>query len=185
MSSVGPYEARLSPIQPVDPARRSLSMSFERSLHRDATDEQGQDGSQDDQGRQPDHKLHPATGLQALPPHALATLQQSIDGMLLDGGSANTTSALMGEIAQSVRAARRLPGDQWKLSVRVREDVLARTQIDLASQGQSIAVELRTSCETAYRSIGAALGDLQRALERAELSDVKVEVFLVSTEELS
>jgi hypothetical protein len=177
MNHIDPARVRLEPSN-LDMDRRHNRQQFEQALQRDwVHDHQGGGaGGGSDQD--------PRGGAQTAAQHALVALTHSLAHIEEPTGSEPTVSALMTDISQAARAGYRMPGDRWRLTVRVREEVLSRTEIELDAQGPSLSVALRTSSEESLAQIGAALPQLNQSLARFALVNGSVEVFLVSKKEL-
>lgn len=180
MNHIDPARVRMEPVN-LDMDRRHNRQQFEQALQRDwVHDHQGGGGGGSGGGSDQD----PRGGAQTVAQHALAALTHSLAHIKEPTGAEPTVSALMADISQAARAGDRMPGDRWRLTVRVREEVLSRTEIELDAQGPSLSVALRTSSEESLAQIGAALPQLNQSLAQFALVSGGVEVFLVSKKEL-
>jgi hypothetical protein len=162
--------------------RRYLQAQFERSMTWRPPDA-GNGGSGGSGSDENDEHKDSSTD-RRMPKDALSWLQRSLDGSWQGSESTDAVTTLLLEISQAIRAGRRYPGDQWCLRVRVREELLVRTEIEIAVNAGRMSVSMRTSCDIAFRTISASLGRLNSALGEMNLVGEGVKVFLVSVKDL-
>jgi hypothetical protein len=169
--------------------RKLMRTAFEQALlNRPMDDEAGSGGDGDgdsEDGSREDARRNHTNESSLLSQQALISITKSVQTLGDSGDKAHTAAALVAEVAQAVRAGRRFPGDQWRLTARVKDEILTRTEIEIKAHGAQLSVILRTSSEDAYRQIGAALGRLNNALAAMHTMDGGVKVFLVSMEEIA
>lgn len=173
--------------QPLDGSdRQTDARRFEQEMRRRRSDTDDDGGRQEDDGQPPPKapRTH-AAHHPALSPNVLHWFRRSIQqGVPDDGGESPVLEALLQDIADGVRAGRRFPGDRWRLTVRLRPEVLPVTEADIACVGGELSVALRTASEDAYRALVDALPLLNAALERRQFGNSRTMVFLIGPEEL-
>ncbi len=186
MSAIDRAQLRISAIT-LEVDRKLMRTAFEQALlDRPREGEAGSGGDSDSQdGAGDDARRNHANESSPLSRQALISMTKSIQTLADPGDKTHTAAALVAEIAQAVRAGRRFPGDQWRLTARVRDEILTRTEVEIKAHGAQLSVVLRTSSEDAYRQIGAAIGRLNNALATMHTMDGGVKVFLVSMEEIA
>lgn len=165
--------------------RQPAAQRFEQALkHPPGEDESGDE--QDGERHSP-RKAAQATSQQiaALSPNVMHWFRQSLEHDLPDAQRYGPVlEALLQDIAGGVRVGRRLPGDRWRLTVRLRPEVLPLTEADIACVGGELSVALRTASENAYRALVEALPSLNSALEQRQFGNPRTMVFLIGPEEL-
>jgi flagellar hook-length control protein FliK len=164
--------------------RQPAAQRFEDALK----NRHGEQDGGGEQGRDEQPPRQPARGaLQqpAMPPNVMHWFRQSLDNDLPDAsGQSAVLDALLEDIAGGVRAGRRLPGDRWRLTVRLRPEVLPLTEADIACVGGELSVAMRTASEDAYRVLVDALPALNAALEQRQFGNPRTMVFLIGPEDL-
>lgn len=169
---------------PDGPERPAAAQRFEQALNRRRGDDAGGGGPQDDGtgSRQGGRAAQAAT---ALSPNVMRWFRHSIErGLPDDGPRGPVLDALLEDIADGVRAGRRFSGERWRLTVRLRPEVLPLTEADIACAGGELSVALRTASEDAYRALVEALPTLDAALEERQIGTSRTTVFLIGPEEL-
>lgn len=168
---------------------REREQRFERALQREGQSEEGSAGGEGDGegfgsagGGQ--HRSTGTAFATGVPARALVPLQRSLAAQTLRLPLGSVLEELLAEIAQGLRAGRRLPGDRWRLEFRLRESLLSRTLLDIACTGGRFSVELRTSSQASYCTIVEGLPRLEQAMLQREISVGAVLVFLVGRDEL-
>lgn len=179
--------ARLRPVitLPDSDERQPAEQRFEQALKHPPGDDGSGDG-QEDEERSPRNQARAASQqIAALSPNVMHWFRQSLDHDLPDAERYGPVlEALLQDIAGGVRAGRRLPGDRWRLTVRLRPEVLPLTEADIACVGGELSVALRTASENAYRALVEALPSLNTALEQRQFGNPRTMVFLIGPEEL-
>lgn len=179
--------ARLRPVASVPDSseRQPAAQRFEQALKHPPGDDQSGDG-QDGEQHSPRRTARAASQqIAALSPNVMHWFRQSLDQDLPDAERYGPVlEALLQDIAGGVRAGRRLPGDRWRLTVRLRPEVLPLTEADIACVGGELSVALRTASENAYRALVEALPALNAALEQRQFGNPRTMVFLIGPEEL-
>lgn len=98
--------------------------------------------------------------------------------------SGRMLAELLAEIAHAVRLRPRLPGVKWRLVVRLREDLLPATELDVACLEGVLQVVLRTASPDACQALHAALPELKQALLAHGLAGTAARVCLVDALDL-
>jgi hypothetical protein len=121
-----------------------------------------------------------------LSPNVMHLFRQSLEHGIPDTHSSISSilSNLLLDITDSVRLGQRMPGDRWRILLRIQEELLAQTEIEIACTGGELSVVLRTADAVAYRCLVATLPELNTMLERREMSKQLAAVFWVGPEEL-
>lgn len=101
-----------------------------------------------------------------------------------ESASQGMLKALLCDISEGVQAGRRIPGDRWRLAIRLREDLLKQTNLEVACNGGELSVVFRTADEGAYHCLVEALPDLNAALERRDWGHRRATVFWINPQEL-
>ena len=172
---------RVSAIAP-DVERRLARHRFEAALLSRRGNDQEQSGAGEAFEEEASDGSASIAGV--LHPNALAAFARSLQELRALNQGEGTAAALMGDIVKTIREGRHLPSDQWRLKLRVRDEVLQRTEIEIAAKGGRFSVVLRTCNDTAFEQIGRTLDSLNRALISTGQVSSKVAVFLVSSEEI-
>ncbi|MBA2723604.1 MAG: flagellar hook-length control protein FliK [Methylibium sp.] len=164
--------------------RQPAAQRFEDALK----NRQGDQGGGDEQGgdqQQPRQPARAALEQPAMSPNVMHWFRQSLEHDVPDtSGHGPVLDALLEDIAGGVRAGRRLPGDRWRLTVRLRPEVLPLTEADIACVGGELSVAMRTASENAYRVLVDALPALNAALEKRQFGNPRTMVFLIGPEDL-
>jgi len=174
------------PIEAVheDPAmaQRRFELALQQGKHRG-------DGDDDDEGqgspRQDDARFSlRSTG--PSPQELMDVLRRSVQRDVPDddGRGTHGIEDLLRDITDFVRVGRRMPGDRWRLSFRLRNEVLEDTELEIACTGGDLSVVLRTASERAYRVIVEGLPALNAALAQRQLGGQCASVFWVNPREL-
>ncbi len=162
--------------------RSQAAQRFDEALR------QGRQGGQDNEGNL-DHDSQQRRGGDArlvehsLPPDLLRLFRQSIERGRFDSTPESLIEALLRDIADGVRAGRSLPGQRWRLLLRLPTEVLPDTEVEISCAQDTLAVVLRTADQDAYRAIVDSLPRLNGCL-RERLSGGEAVVFLVCREDL-
>lgn len=165
---------------PVD--RSAAADRFERALRRGSEDDSGDDDEAQHQRGHAD-----ARERTALPPVVLQTVRRALEPELPDAGlpaGYALLDALLHDIAEGLRAGRRMPGDRWRLRVRLRPVLLESTELEIACMTGDLSVVLRTASELAYRRLAEALPALNAALKRQRVGENRATLFWVDAQEL-
>lgn len=170
------------------PPRSEAGMRFDAALRRDPnnagsdTDADGGSG-----GRSPGNRARYDLMLpgQGLPGGLFGLFRETIERGLPGGPvDESVLEGLLRDIADGVRTGRQLPGDRWRLLVRLREELLPATEVDIAGVEGQLSVVLRTAREDAYRTIVEALPRLNQSLRDLRVAGTGTTVFLVAAEDL-
>jgi len=120
----------------------------------------------------------------ALPPAVLQMVRASLARDPSDAlVGTDLPAQLLHDIADGVRAGRALPGDRWRMLVRLQSALLPSTEVEISCTGAQLSVVLRTADEDAYRKIVEALPRLNEALAERRVDGGAV-VFLVTPKDL-
>lgn len=194
MNPTDPYSLRLLDVPGAAEIgrqqRQHRQHRFEQALRHDQGDGRGHEGG----GRDSDTPEREAPAAPPTPParrlppsispSVLVTLHRSLDSETFGAPAGTVLQELLTEIARSLSAGRRYAGDRWRFVVRLREELLPRTELEIACQFGRLSVTLRTSSQTAYRALTQALPRLTQALAERRLGDERVRIFLVSPADL-
>ncbi len=167
--------------------RQAAAQRFEQALQGQLG--QGSSGGGDQEGNK-DSSQKTANELlseHALSPDVMRLFRQSLDqGISEDDGSGTGAllDVLLKDIADGVRTRRRGAADRWRLTIRLRPEILPLTEVEIACMGGELSVTLRTASETAYRTIVDALPALDAALQERDYGSLPTTVFLIGPEEL-
>lgn len=186
MNPLDAARLRLATTLPDGIERPPAAQRFEQALER-PRDDGGSGDQQDREGRSPRKTpLDLSEQMEsARSPNVMHWFRQSLDHGLPDTERHGPVlDALLQDIAGGVRVGRRLPGDRWRLTVRLRPEVLPLTEADIACVGGELSVALRTASENAYRALVEALPSLNAALEQRQFGNPRTMVFLIGPEEL-
>lgn len=88
-------------------------------------------------------------------------------------------SGLLDDIAGAVKVGRQMPGDRWRLLLRLRHNILPQTELEIACTGGEFSVVIRTSLETSFRLLVETVPQLNAELERRGLGPRCATVFWV------
>ena len=166
--------------------RSEAGLHFDAALRRDHPGHGG--GHGDDEAREGRGKrlrpwsLEPTPGT---PASLLGLFQASIDQALparLDDHE--VMGALTRHLVDGVRVGRSLSGDRWQLAVRLQDDVLPATALEIAGVDDQLVVTLRTSDTHSHVLLTHALPRLDQALAGHGYRGVQVSLFLVGAETL-
>lgn len=178
MTAVENDRARAVPVQNDARPRPLASQYFQDAL------QYGTHGEFDDGGDAED-AAHTSRSALPLPRDAMHRFYESLQGSLAgESASEGMLQALLRDIAVGVQAGRRIPGDRWRLEIRLREDLLTQTNLEVACNGGELSVVFRTADEDAYRCLVEALPELNAALERREWGHRRATVFWINPQEL-
>lgn len=170
---------------------------FERLLpnqkRREKNESSGNDENGQNEGRRrpQDKSLHPIDGRGSrrvagvMPRDVLQLFQESLrHSVAAESASGAVLHSLIRDIADAFQAGRRVQGDRWRLVMRLREELLRQTNLELACNGGELSVTLRTSDTDAYHCLVNALPELNETLERRGWGQGRAAVFWVNPEEL-
>jgi hypothetical protein len=174
---------RILPVQHAAKQRPVASQYFEQTLQR------GSHGGSEDGDDAAEDAAEDATdtsrlGL-AFAGNVMQTIYESLQRSLPDDSDSSAVlQALLRDISDGVQAGRRIPGDRWRLTIRLREDFLKLTNLEVACNGGELSVVFRTADENAYHCLVEALPDLNAVLERHDWGHRRATVFWVNPQEL-
>ena len=100
-------------------------------------------------------------------------------------GQASLVDAVMAHIADALHAARALPGDRWRIRLRLAADIAPHTELDLANGAGRFSALLRTACPRTCAALSDALPALDAALRDRHLHGAATAIHLVDPDELS
>ncbi|RQP21325.1 type III secretion HpaP family protein [Piscinibacter terrae] len=163
-------------------AQRRFEVALRQGRHPgDGTDDDDGQGSQ----RQDAHRVRQLS-MSASPQVLMHVLRQSVQRDVPDddGRGGDGIEGLLRDIADFVRVGRRMPGDRWRLSFRLRPEVLEDTELEIACTGGELSVVLRTASEQSYRVIVEGLPALNAALAQRQLGGHCAGIFWVNPHEL-
>lgn len=179
--------------EPAPPSPRSdTAQRFDEALRRDSgSDAEGRGGRQgrdegDGRRESAERSEYDLTlSGREFPASVWRLVRESIArGLPESPAGGGLLEGLLHDIADGVHAGRHLPGDRWRLLVRLRAELLPATEVDISCADERLAVVLRTADEDAYRTLVEALPRLNESLrDRAIASDDAV-VFLVTPKDL-
>ncbi len=164
--------------------RVAASERFERALRSEPDDASG-DGSGRDGA--PRHRNALQGGAPPLPAEALQTVRRALGVRACpaqDPAESDLLGGLLNDIAEGLRAAARMPGNRWRLRVRLDPALLAASELEMACAHRELSVVLRTASEAAYHRLAETLPALNRALSRQGRGDHAVALFWVGRQEL-
>jgi Type III secretion protein (HpaP) len=180
-----------APGEPAQPALRSAATQrFEDALRRDPRgDGEGRQGEGQRERTASPRGYDLLLAGSGLPAAVLDTFRESLMRGLpalsdRDRDRDGVLDSLLQDIADGVRAGRTLPGDRWRVLVRLRAELLPATEVDVSCAQGLLVVTLRTADEDAYRAIVAALPRLNRALSDRLGSANEAVVYLVPMQDL-
>ena len=164
---------------------------FEEALNRDGRrGEHGGGHGGEGEGRHDDHAADAFAGTprralaSAMSAQVMIPLQRSVADSSDLAPHGSSLAELLVEVAQGLRAARRMPGDRWRMEFRIREALLSRTLLEIGCNGGCIDVALRTSSHASYRTLVEGLPQLDRVLRRTDPAANPVQVYLVGRSDL-
>ena len=178
MKSVENDRLRVVPVQHDARSRPLASQYFEHALQHGP-----HDGSED--GDDVADAADTSRAGVPLSRDVMYSFHESLQRSLLDeSASTGMLQALLRDISDGVQAGRRIPGDRWRLTIRLREDLLKQTNLEVACNGGELSVVFRTADEDAYHCLVEALPDLNAALERRDWGHRRATVFWINPQEL-
>lgn len=146
--------------------------------HRDAD----QGGGHEDEPRTTDEAVGPGAELATLSDvspaagassvHALEqaalSLQQTLAGPSVD--------QLAREIAHCVRHSAHMRASQWQMTLRLKQEILPETELEIEGNGYRLRVLLRTADVDAYRLVSESKEELDALLRKRGATDVQTHV---------
>jgi hypothetical protein len=177
MTSVESDRLRVLPVQGETKQRPLASQYFEHALQQGTHSESEGDGDGD--GGEFFQLGSP------LPRNVMQIFHESLQRSFPDESPSEAVlQSLLNDIADGMRAGRRIQGDRWRLAIRLREDLLKQTNLEIACNGGELSVVMRTADEHAYHCLVEALPELNAALERRDCGHRRASVFWINQEEL-
>lgn len=92
--------------------------------------------------------------------------------------------SLLNDIANGILAGRRISGHKWKLTVRMREDFLSQTNLEISSVSGELSILFRTADSQVYQKLIDSLPQFNHTLKQRNWGDRPVAVFFINAEEL-
>jgi hypothetical protein len=156
---------------------------FDRAVH---SGERSDHATDDDRQYGRAEERTPAVGDEALSPGLLHLFQRALKSDLSDprqfhGG---LLAGLLDDIAGALQVGRQMPGDRWRLLLRLRDEIMPQAELEIACTGGELSVVIRTALETSYRRLAETVPQLNAELERRSLGPNCVTVFWVGPVEL-
>lgn len=163
-----------------------VAQRFEMALHKGQGDGAEEQDDQQHQSSCLANPLAEAYASEPLAPNVMRLFRQSLEQGIPDArtNTGNTLSNLLRDIADTVRLGQRMSGDRWRFLLRLQDDVLAQTEMEIACTGGELSVVLRTADEEAYRRVVAALPELNATLAMRQQGEQRATVFWVGPAEL-
>lgn len=93
-------------------------------------------------------------------------------------------AGLLEDIAGALQVGRQMPGDRWRLLLRLRHDIMPQAELEIACTGGELSVVIRTTLEASYRCLVETVPQLNAELERRGLGPSCATVFWVGPVEL-
>jgi hypothetical protein len=178
MTSVENDRLRVLPVQHDVRQRPLASQYFEHAL-KSGTHDGFDDGDDTEDAADTSHAGVP------LSRDVMHSFYESLQRSLAqESAEQSMLEALLCDISDGVQAGRRIPGDRWRLVIRLREDLLIHTNLEVACNGGELSVVFRTADEAAYHVLVEALPDLNAALERRNWGHRRATVFWINLQEL-
>jgi Flagellar hook-length control protein FliK len=163
-----------------------LSISrFQDALHAPMDGNSNKNASQGDtHGKALRQQCDDASRLafQGLPPGVFGVFNESLQQAFSDETS--LVEHLVEAVAKGVQAGKRLQGDGWRFSIRLKPELLEMTALEMSCFNGRVVVVLRTSSGDSYRLIVSALSKLNSALSNQQLGDQCATVLLVNAKEI-
>lgn len=167
-------------VQPAAATRRAeraaARQAFERALQ-DSSGEQQQGGREDPGRSEPARLLH----------ELIAFLQRSLNSAGLPGPAALQSIArqIAGSVGHAVQSAQVGGTGCWRLRMRLPEELIALSEIDIACRPGQLRIALRTASADSYEQLLAARPELDRALRQRQLAAEPAQVVLIEPRDLS
>lgn len=142
--------------------------------------------------RQSPH-MHPGLrdSIQQSPDHSLLSqrMMKSFSDSLQDSspereGADSMLNSLLSDISNGIIAGRRISSHKWKLTLRLREDFLNQTNLEISCVSGEFSVLFRTASEEVYQKLVEALPAFNSLLKHRDWGHRAASVFLINVEEL-